>query len=43
MINYVRTDEQTWSKHRPETAINQGKEMVKIPGRVPRTLKEGSM
>ena len=32
MINYVRTDEQTWSKHDPETAIDQGKEMVKTPG-----------
>ena len=32
MINYVRTDEQTWSNHGPETVIDQGKEIAKIPG-----------
>jgi hypothetical protein len=32
MIDYIRTDEQTWSKHGPETAIDQGKDTVKIPG-----------
>jgi hypothetical protein len=31
MINYVRTDEQTWSNHGPETAIDQGKEIAKTP------------
>jgi hypothetical protein len=31
MINYVRTDEQTWSNHGPETVIDQGKEIVKTP------------
>jgi hypothetical protein len=31
MINYVRTDEQTWSKHGPETATDQSKEIVKTP------------
>jgi hypothetical protein len=36
MINYVRTDEQTWSNHGPETVIDQGKENSKNPssGRV---------
>jgi hypothetical protein len=29
MINYVRTGEQTWSKHGRETAIDQGKEIEK--------------
>ncbi len=33
MIDYVRTDEQTWSKHGPGTAIDQGNKMVKTPGR----------
>jgi hypothetical protein len=32
MINYVPTDEQTWSNHSPETAIDQGEEIVKTPG-----------
>jgi hypothetical protein len=32
MINYVRTDEQTWSNHGPETVIDQDKEIAKIPG-----------
>jgi hypothetical protein len=32
MINYVPTGEQTWSKHGPEMAIDQGKEMTKTPG-----------
>jgi hypothetical protein len=32
MINYVRTDEQTWSNHDPETVIDQGKEIAKTPG-----------
>jgi len=31
MINFFRTDEQTWSNHGPETAIDQGKGMVKTP------------
>jgi hypothetical protein len=31
MIDYVRTDEQTWSKHGPESAADEGKGMVKIP------------
>jgi hypothetical protein len=31
MIDYIRTDEQTWSNHGPETAMNQGKEMAKTP------------
>jgi hypothetical protein len=31
MINYILTDEQTWSKHGAEMAIDQGKEMTKIP------------
>jgi hypothetical protein len=31
MINYFRTDEQTWSNHGPEMAIDQSKEMAKIP------------
>jgi hypothetical protein len=32
MINYFRTDEQTWSNHGPETATDQGKELAKTPG-----------
>ena len=32
MINYVRTDEQTWSNHDPETAADQVKGIVKRPG-----------
>jgi hypothetical protein len=31
MIDYVRTDEQTWSKHGPETPVDQGEEMIKTP------------
>jgi hypothetical protein len=31
MINYFRTDEQTWSKHGPETIADQGKELTKTP------------
>ena len=31
MINYVRTDEQTWSKHGPESAADEGKGIVKTP------------
>jgi hypothetical protein len=31
MINCIRTGEQAWSKHGWETAVNQGKEMAKIP------------
>jgi hypothetical protein len=29
MINYVRTGEQTWSKHGPEPAADEGKGIVK--------------
>jgi len=32
MINYFRTDEQTWSNHGPETATDQGKGLAKMPG-----------
>jgi hypothetical protein len=32
MINYVRTGEQTWSKHSQETAIDKAKEIAKSPG-----------
>jgi hypothetical protein len=32
MINYFRTDEQTWSNHGPETVTDQGKEIAKTPG-----------
>jgi hypothetical protein len=41
MINYDRTDEQTWSKHGPETAVDQGKGMLKTlaqPGCAARDL-----
>jgi hypothetical protein len=31
MINYVRSDEQTWSNHGRETAIDEGKGIVKTP------------
>jgi hypothetical protein len=31
MIDYIWTDEQTWSKHDRETVINQGKNIAKIP------------
>jgi hypothetical protein len=31
MINYVWTDEQTWSNHGPETAADKGKGTVKTP------------
>jgi hypothetical protein len=31
MINYFRTDEQTWSNHGPETATDQGKGLAKTP------------
>jgi len=31
MIDYIRTDEQTWSNHGRKTAINQGKGIVKTP------------
>jgi hypothetical protein len=32
MINYFRTNEQTWSKHGQEAATGEGKGTIKKPG-----------
>jgi hypothetical protein len=32
MIDYIRTDEQTWSNHGQETVADEGKGIVKTPG-----------